>query len=167
MVPLPWFGRRVLHLTIMAYSDAGTPRLSLEPIARALTDMLHRNVTFIGNCVGASVVAQCVRPKTGSIMLLEKLLSNNELQKMHAMDLPAYYQVFAEMADIFINDVFATVHTHDSATMLGAGFSLKTYGLQIAKELDAFNKVCVSFPPISITKNFVCLLWVIGARVCD
>ena len=104
--------------------------------------ILRRPAAFIRSCCGPSVVTFCNDPNARSLILLEKLPSYDEEKKMSAAALASFYKGFANIADIFVNDVFATIHTNDSTTMLGAGFQWKTFGFQIARELDNLNQVC-------------------------
>ena len=112
-------------------------QLSLKPLASALENMMGRTVTFLPQIIGRAVMAYCADPPPGSIILLEKL--PDEEKGVTNTDV---YNDYAKLADIFINDTFATIDVHRSDVMLGTGFRLKTFGMEIAKELKNFNKVC-------------------------
>lgn len=116
-------------------------RLSLGPLATVLSRMIDRKVVFFPQCIGRSVVAYCSNPPPGTVILLEELPDDIEERGKTTRTRTVFINMFAKLADIFINDTFATIHTHNSDVMLGAGFRIKTFGKQIAKELDNFNQV--------------------------
>lgn len=128
---------------IGAYPWSVTPRdrVSFGPLAVALEGMIDRTVVFLPQCIGPAVVAYCTNPPHGTVILLEKLPDPDEENGVTAATRTAFYQVFAKLADIFVNDTFATVHVHNSDVMLGAGFRWKTVGIQMLKELEKTTQV--------------------------
>lgn len=124
--PCPW------------YAQCG--QLSLRPLAKALESMIDRPVTFMPQHTGPAAVAYCKDPPHGTVILLEKL--PHEETGMTARTSAVFFGQYAKLADVFVNDTFATVDVHRSDVMLGAGFRFKTYGMQIERELRHINEVC-------------------------
>ena len=48
-------------------------KFTLAPVAEELKKLLGRDITFLGDCVGAEVEAACASPAQGSVILLENL----------------------------------------------------------------------------------------------
>jgi phosphoglycerate kinase len=112
---------------------------TLQPLAKVLADAIGHDVTFVTHCTGPKVVSYCADTPTGSVILLEKLPNHDQ---MNVATRDAFYAGFSQLADVFVNDNFTTIHTNDSTCMLGTGFTVKTFGMQIARELKGFNRVC-------------------------
>ena len=130
--------------TIGAYPWSVAPRdgVSFGPLAVALEGMIDRKVVFMPQCIGPAVVAHCTNPPRGTVILLEKLPDpDDEENGTTAETRTAFYHVFAKLADVFVNDTFATIHVHNSDVMLGAGFRWKTFGIQIRTELEKIAQV--------------------------
>lgn len=53
----------------------------------------------------------------------------------------AFRKSLSKLADVYVNDAFGTAHRAHSS-MVGEGFPVKASGFLVAKELDAFGKVC-------------------------
>jgi 3-phosphoglycerate kinase len=54
----------------------------------------------------------------------------------------AFRKSLAKLADVYVCDAFGTAHRGHSS-MVGEGFPVKASGFLVAKELEAFGKVCV------------------------
>ena len=52
------------------------PKFTLVPVAEELKKLLGREISFLGDCVGAEVEAACANPAQGSVILLENLRSD-------------------------------------------------------------------------------------------
>ena len=119
-------------------------QMSLQPLAAMLAALLGCEVIFIPKCIGQDVVTCCDRLGFGRVILLEKLpLQGEEGRYQFGVTRTAFYEKFTELADVFIDDVFATADVH-KGSILGTGFSTRTFGFQMMKELNMLSKV---FPP--------------------
>ena len=118
-------------------------QLSLEPLVDTLRSLLGRNVTFLDKCNGPYVEAYCNDSQTSGVILLEKLpIFGQENRDFGVTEdtLVAFYERFAVLADVFINDNFSTAD-RSTGSRLGIGFSVRTYGFRIAKELKMISQV--------------------------
>jgi 3-phosphoglycerate kinase len=113
------------------------PEMSLAPVAKRLGEIISKDITFITDDLGPAVKDRIETMKNGDIVLLENIRyypgetkNDEELGK-----------TLASLADVYINDAFATAHrAHSSNASItkyveqcGAGFLLKN-------EIEYFNK---------------------------
>jgi len=111
------------------------PSMSLEPIARALSGVLGRDVAFARDCVGEEAKAAVVRLGPGEVALLENL-------RFHAGEErndPAFAEGLAELGEVYVNDAFSCSHrAHASVT--GIAERLPAYaGRLMQAELEALE----------------------------
>jgi len=102
------------------------PKLSLEPIAKALSERMNKKVTLVSDYFVNESITEASRKTTkemqqGEIVLLENLRYHDEEE---AND-EAFASSLASLGDIYINDAFATAHrahasTYTLATMMPA-----------------------------------------------
>lgn len=109
-----------------------TPSLSLQPIANRLTELLGKEVKFVGKVVGDEIRKELEKLKNGDVLLLENLRfhieeSNND---------PEFSKELASLADIYVNDAFGTSHrSHASTAGMASYFTLRLAGLVVDSEL--------------------------------
>ncbi len=132
-------------------------KFSLFPIAAHLTGLLNKEVVFPENCVGDSVRKLASELRPGDVLLLENLRfcpeeeSNNEI----------FSKQLAQLADIYIDDSFGTVHrAHASTNGMVKFFKEKGIGFLVQKELK-FLQILLQNPQ----KPFLAVLG--GAKVTD
>jgi phosphoglycerate kinase len=125
------------------------PELTMKPIAEALSELLHREVTFLPDCVGEEIEQRCANPLPGTIFLLENVrfhleeevsVTDTEGKKHKATDedVQKFRQSLSQLGDVFINDAFGTAHRPHSS-MVGVNLP-RASGLLMKKELDYFAK---------------------------
>jgi phosphoglycerate kinase len=106
---------------------------SLEPVARALSDMLGKNIAFAPDCVGDEVKARAGALQGGEAMLLENVRFHPEEEKNDE----AFSRQLAELADLYVNDAFGAAHRVHASTVGITRFVEKSAaGLLMQKELD-------------------------------
>lgn len=114
------------------YDDA----LSLEPVAKALSDHLKMPVTFIHSCVGEEVEQQVRRMEPKSIILLENLRfqdGEEENDPLFAKDLSRY-------GEIFVNDAFSVSHRAHASTVGITNYLPSYAGRLMEEELNALTQ---------------------------
>jgi phosphoglycerate kinase len=138
--------------TIHALSDAGAkvailahferpkgrrvPAMSLEPVARAVADVVGRPVAFVEDCIGAEAAAAVKRLADGGITVLE----NTRFHPGEEGNDPAFVAELAKLGDVFVNDAFSAAHRAHASTE-GLAHKLPAYaGLSMQEELDALEK---------------------------
>lgn len=90
------------------------PKLSLEPIAQRLSELLHEPVRFVDQCVGQKVYMAVKRAPKRSVTVLENLRFNPGEKN----DSLTFARQLAKQthADYFIQDGFGVVHRRHAST---------------------------------------------------
>lgn len=142
-------------------------KYSLRPVAEELSGLLSKKVTFLDDCVGASVEKHCANPAKGEIILLENLRFHPEEEgsmidksgnkiKSTKEDIAKFRESLSKLGDIYVNDAFGTAHRPHSS-MVGVNLSVKAAGFLMKKELDFFGKALESpeTPFLAILGKFI------------
>lgn len=115
---------------------------SLKHIVDEVSNVLGKDVKFVEECVGekAEQAAQALQP--GEILLLENLRFHKEEEKGDE----GFAEQLSKLGDAYVNDAFGTAHRAHASTAVIAQFfpSTKFFGLLMAKELQAIDKVLKS-----------------------
>ncbi len=114
------------------------PDLSLEPIAKRLSEHLSRDVKFIGKVVGKEVEDAVNKMKDGEVMLLENL----RFHKEETENDPEFAKTLASLADIYVNDAFGTSHRKHASTFgMASYFNTRLAGFLVSRELQFLTRI--------------------------
>ncbi|MGI9581385.1 phosphoglycerate kinase [Chryseobacterium sp. RRHN12] len=115
---------------------------SLKHIVSEVSNVLGREVKFVDECIGEKAEQAAAELKPGEILLLENVRFHNEEEKGDA----AFAEKLSKLGDAYVNDAFGTAHrAHASTAVIAQYFpSTKYFGLLMAKELQAIDKVLKS-----------------------
>lgn len=115
---------------------------SLKHIVGEVSAVLGKEVKFVDECIGEKAEQAAAALKPGEILLLENVRFHNEEEKGDA----AFAEKLAKLGDAYVNDAFGTAHrAHASTAVIAQYFpSTKYFGLLMAKELQAIDKVLKS-----------------------
>lgn len=115
------------------------PDFSLSHIVEEVSKVLGKEVKFADDSIGQSAQDLSASLKPGEILLLENLRFYNEEE---AGD-EGFAEKLSKLGDIYVNDAFGTAHRAHASTAVIAKFfpSTKFFGLLMAKELEAIDKV--------------------------
>ena len=103
-----------------------SPKESLAPVAKRLSELLGKDVIFADDCIGSDVDSKAKALKSGQVMLLENLRfhKEEEIKDKKAKDDPKlreakenFAKKLAALADVYVDDAFGTAH-RDNASML-------------------------------------------------
>ena len=113
------------------------PSESLKPVAAKIEELLKIKVTLAPDCVGPEVEKLSNSLPAGEVLVLENL----RFQPGEKANDPEFCSLLARLADVYVNDAFATAHRED-ASMVGVPklFTERAPGLLMQKELDYFEK---------------------------
>ena len=117
------------------------PKLSLEPVAVRLAELLGQDVTLVDEVVGdgAKNRAQALRP--GEVLLLENLRFHPGEKKND----PQLSKELAALCDVYVNDAFGTAHrAHASTAGMAEHVAEKAAGLLLLRELQVFAELLES-----------------------
>ena len=152
-------GGKVILASHLGRPKGPDPKLSLEPAASRLTEMLgpKHEVILADDCVGDGVRKLVKDMKDGQVLMLENLRFHKEEE---AND-EAFARELASFADVYINDAFGTAHrAHASTAGMVPFVKEKGAGLLMRKELEYLGGA-LKTP----AKPFVAILG--GAKVSD
>ncbi|HVG63659.1 MAG TPA: phosphoglycerate kinase [Hyalangium sp.] len=152
-------GGKVILASHLGRPKGPDPKLSLEPAATRLADLLgpKHEVILADDCVGDAVKKQVKELKEGQILVLENLRFHKEEE---AND-EAFARELASLADVYVNDAFGTAHrAHASTAGMVPFVKEKAAGLLMKKEIEYLGRVLKS-----PEKPFVAILG--GAKVSD
>ena len=111
------------------------PEMSLQPVADRLSEILGEDVLFLKDCVGDSIRQQTVDAPSGTVVLLENVRFHEEEVENQA----SFARALADLADVFVNDAFATLHRSHASTSGVADYLPAYAGLLIQHELEALS----------------------------
>ncbi|MBW3004687.1 phosphoglycerate kinase [Candidatus Woesearchaeota archaeon] len=126
---------------IILMSHLGRPKkvddkLRMDAVAKKLSKLLKTVVIKVEDCIGATVEDQINEMRTGEVCLLENLRFYPEETKNDKF----FAQSLAELADVYVNDAFATLH-RQHASVYGIPYFLPSCaGLLVVKELKQLEK---------------------------
>ena len=124
---------------IILISHIGRPEgkivesLKIDPVYRRLKEYLpFVNVYKAEDCIGKEVEQQVSDLKKGEILVLE----NPRFHPEEKLNDPTFARKLASLADIYVNDAFATAHRkHASTYGVCSYFKEKGFGFLMEKEL--------------------------------
>jgi phosphoglycerate kinase len=133
------------------------PKLSLEPCAARLAELLEQDVTLPEDCVGDAAKKVVFDLRGGQVCLLENLRFHPEEEK----DDEGFCRELSALADVYVDDAFGAVHrAHASVHGLAKLYRERGCGFLLEKEIAALGKI-VTAPD----KPYVAILG--GAKVSD
>ena len=135
------------------------PELSLEPVAKRLSEMLNKEVVFAAddNVVGENAKAAVEKMENGDVVLLQ----NTRYRKEETKNEENFSKELASLADVFVNDAFGTAHrAHCSTVGAGEFLNERACGYLIQKELKFLGEAVAN--PV---RPFTAILG--GAKVSD
>jgi phosphoglycerate kinase len=132
-------------------------KLTLEPAAERLSELLGQDVILADDCVGDGVRKLAKELKEGQVLLLENLRFHPEEEKNEE----GFCRELAALCDVWINDAFGTAHrAHASTAGMAQFVKEKAAGFLIVKEVEYLGKALGN--PM---RPFVALVG--GAKVSD
>ena len=115
---------------------------SLKNILPEIEEVLGKTVKFCNDCVGEDAKKMAAELQPGEILLLENLRFHSEEENGDTV----FAKKLADLGDVYVNDAFGTAHREHASTAVIAQYfpSTKYFGLLMAKELEAIDKVLMS-----------------------
>jgi phosphoglycerate kinase len=108
-------------------------RLTLEPAAARLSELLDQDVILADDCVGDGVRKLVRDLKDGQVLLLENLRFRPEEERNDE----AFARELASLCDVWVNDAFGTAHrAHASTAGMAAFVKERAAGFLVRKEVE-------------------------------
>ncbi|MFQ5735622.1 MAG: phosphoglycerate kinase [Thermodesulfobacteriota bacterium] len=127
---------------VILASHLGRPKgrkvaeMSLSPVAKRLGRLLEKDIKLAPDCIGPEVRKMVDSMEPGDVVMLENLRFHPEEEKND----DAFGKKLAELADVFINDAFATAHrAHASNVAVTRYVKEAAAGFLMKKELSYFS----------------------------
>lgn len=152
-------GAKVILASHLGRPKGVDPKLSLEPVASRLSELLsnEQEVILADDCVGDGVKKLVRDLQPGQVLMLENLRFHKEEE---AND-EAFSRELASHADVYVNDAFGAAHRAHASTVGMVRFvAEKAAGLLLRSELQYLGKLIKS-----PGKPYVSVLG--GAKVSD
>jgi phosphoglycerate kinase len=129
-------GGKVILLAHFGRPKGRDPKETLEPVAAALAQVIHRSIAFADDCIGEVAQRAVAAMKDGDILCLE----NTRFHKEEEKNDPAFVAELGKLGDLWINDAFSAAHRAHASTE-GLGHVLPAYaGRTMQAELEALGK---------------------------
>lgn len=149
-------GAAVVVCSHLGRPKGADPAYSLAPVARRMEEVGGFQVRHLQSLVGREVTEAAGEARPGDVLLLE----NTRFHPGETSDDPALGSRLAELADLFCQDAFGSVHRAHASTVGVAARVRSVAGPLLAGELKALGKL-LDDPP----RPFVVILG--GAKVSD
>ena len=132
------------------------PDLTLASVVPRLSEILHEEVTFVGDCVGPEPTTAIREMSNGTVTLLENLRFHSGEEANDAM----FSEQLAGLADFYVNDGFGAAHRKHASTYGVAQRLPSAAGLLMEREILALARVTENpEPPYAVVVG--------GAKVMD
>jgi phosphoglycerate kinase len=113
------------------------PELRLDRISARLEALLERPVYKLDDCIGEEISSRVKQRESGDVFLLENVRFHPEETEND----PKFARQLADLADLFVNEAFATLHRAHASTLGVTDFLPSYAGLLIQKEIEALSRL--------------------------
>jgi phosphoglycerate kinase len=150
------------NATVILVTHMGRPdgkiveSLRLDKIAQRLSSLLGKPVNKLNSVIGPDVTEVVANAKPGDVIMLENVRFLKE-EKNGSEELA---KKLAALADVYVDDAFATAHRPDTSVAGVPQFLPSAAGFLLEKEIDVLETVTTS-----ARKPFIAILG--GAKVSD
>ncbi|WIJ43886.1 phosphoglycerate kinase [Curtobacterium citreum] len=135
-------GARVIVISHLGRPDGSpAPEYSLAPVGQRLSELLGKEVTFVGETVGDDATAAAEALGDGDVLLLENLRFNPEETSKDASDRQQFAERIAVLGDAFVSDGFGVVHRKQASVYELAAALPSAAGSLIESELTVLERL--------------------------
>ena len=120
------------------------PELSLAPIAKRLSEVLNREVKFIGEIVGEKVEETAKNLKPSEILLLENIRYVAAETSKDETERSEFAKKLAKLADLYVGDGFGAVHRKHASVFDLPKLLPNAAGKLIAAEVEVLKKLTIN-----------------------
>lgn len=121
------------------------PELSLAPIAKRLSELLEKEVTFATDTIGSSADSAVASLTNGGIVLLENVRYEAAETSKDDSQRQAMAEKLASYADVYVGDGFGAVHRKHASVYEAALALPHAAGKLIGAEVDVLRRL-TEFP---------------------
>lgn len=114
------------------------PQLSTKPLAALLSELLGQPVEHVPDCIGRVAQTALDALPPGQILMLE----NTRFHLGDQLNQATFVQELAKLADVFVNDAYATAHrAHASTSGVSAALPVSVVGDLMVQEMEWVQRV--------------------------
>jgi len=117
------------------------PELSLSPVAQRLSELLGREVKFVGEVTGAAATTAAESLKAGEILLLENIRFSAAETSKEESERAAFAGELAQLADFYVGDGFGAVHRKHASVFDLPKLLPHAAGTLVAAEVQVLKKL--------------------------
>ena len=131
-------GRAILFSHLGRVKDENDKKdNSLKVVAKRLSELLNKEVTFIAETRGETLEKAINSLKDGEILMFENTRFEDLDGKKESKNNPELGAYWASLGDVFVNDAFGTAH-RDAASNVGIAANIKetVAGFLLEKEIN-------------------------------
>ena len=130
-------GAKIILASHLGRPKGKDPKQSLKPVAERLKQLISTKVLFANDCIGAEVENLASSLNSGEVLLLENLRFYPEEEKNDV----GFAEKLSKLAEVYINDAFATAHrAHASTEGMVKFFTVAAGGFTLKNEISYFEK---------------------------
>ena len=111
------------------------PSLTLEPIAKKLSNLLNQKVVFCNEVIGPKVIEKSKKISNCSILLLENLRFHKEEEE----NSKHFAKELSKIGDIYVNEAFSCSHRAHASVSEITNHINSFAGQQLIKEINAIK----------------------------
>ncbi len=124
------------HVVLLSHfgrpKGKANPEMSLAPVAKALSGLLHGPVAFAEECIGDAARGAVKAMRDGDVLLLE----NTRFHAGEELNDPDFAKALAKNGDLYVNDAFSAAHRAHASTEGLAHLLPAAAGRAMERELD-------------------------------
>ena len=109
--------------------------LTLEPIAKKLTNLLNQNVFFLNETIGLKVIEKSKKISNGEILLLENLRFHKE-EELNSRN---FAENLSKIGDIYVNEAFSCSHRAHASVSEITNHITSYAGKQLVREINSIK----------------------------
>jgi len=117
--------------------------LSLAPVAKRLSELLGRPVSFLGAFEGGEVLSAAQSLKAGDVLLLENIRFSAAETSKEESERQVLAKNLASLADFYVGDGFGAVHRKHASVYDLPRILPHAPGLLVSAEVDVLKKLTV------------------------
>lgn len=122
------------------------PELSLKPVAKSLSQLIKRPVTFVQETTGYRADSEVAKMESGQIVFLENLRFNEGELKNDMK----FAKRLAGLADIYVNEAFSVCHRAQASVSAIRKCLPSYFGLQLINEIKNLDKILKPKHPLVV-----------------
>jgi phosphoglycerate kinase len=115
--------------------------LSLAPVAKRLSELLGREVKFIGDVTGVALTTAAESLKAGEVLLLENIRFSAAETSKEESERATFAGELAKLADFYVGDGFGAVHRKHASVFDLPQLLPHAAGTLVAAEVAVLNKL--------------------------